>query len=184
MKTMRVKSSRMMTVSMGIALGIFSLTAMGSRCHAQDVLGTRANLLPTTNTREINLSGSLFLDGDKPYALSGTYGLFTSPNIELGATGSVAGANHSRTLTTVGGFADYYFRGANAIEDSSPLLPYVGVFAGYSHKDGSDGSLGAQAGVKYFLNPNVAVTGEYQYRSTKDGNGTNQILLGFSTFFK
>ncbi len=39
------------------------------------------------------------------------------------------------------------------------------------------------AGVKYFLNPNVAATVEYQHRSTNHGNGTNQILLGLSTFF-
>lgn len=152
------------------------------QAHAQTTLPTRAVVLPTTNTREINIAGSLFLDGPKPYALSGTYGVFTSPAFELGLTGSVAGANHSKTLTTVGAFGDYYF--LNGTTATNPLLPYIGVFAGYSHKDTSDGSLGGQAGVKYFFNPNVAGTLEYQYRSTKHGNGTNQIVLGLSTFFR
>ncbi|BDI34072.1 hypothetical protein CCAX7_61230 [Capsulimonas corticalis] len=73
--------------------------------------------------------------------------MFTSPNIEFGATGSVAGAHDSKTLTTIGGFANYYFRGGESIESVTPLLPYVGVFAGYSHKDEGDASLGAQAAV-------------------------------------
>ena len=166
-----------------LALGTFLLAAGGGAVRAQDTLPTRGTLLPTTNTKEINLAGSLFLDGAKPYALSGAYGVFVSPNIEVGGTGSVAGAHDTKTLTTLGAFADYYFRGGEAVENVQPLVPYVGVFAGYSHKEQGDGSLGAQAGVKYFFNPNVALTGEYQYRSTRHGNGTNQIVLGLSTFF-
>jgi opacity protein-like surface antigen len=155
--------------------------AVAPAAQAQTTLPTRTTLLPTTGTREINVAGSLFLDGDKPYALSGTYGLFTSPSLEIGLTGDVAGANHSSTLTAVGGFADYYFRGGASA--ANPLIPYLGVFAGYSHKDDSNASLGGQVGAKYFFNPNVAASLEYQYRSTKHGNGTNEILLGFSTFF-
>lgn len=167
-----------------VALGAFALSLAGPPAQAQDVLGTRTNLLPTKNTREINIAGSVFLNGDQPYALSGLYGIFTSPTLEVGGVGSIAGAKHTETSSAIGAFADYYFRGENAIDDSRPLLPYVGVFAGYSHQHESNASLGAQAGVKYFLNPNVAVTAEYQYRSTRHSDGTNQILLGFSTFFR
>lgn len=171
------------TFGAALAMSAFAFGAGLPAARAQVVLPTRANLLPTTNTKEINLSGSLFLDGAKPYALSGAYGVFIAPSVEVGATGSVAGASQTKTLTTVGAFADYYFRGGQAVENVTPLLPYVGVFAGYSHKESSSASLGAQAGVKYFLNPNVAATVEYQYRSTNHGNGTNQIVLGLSTFF-
>jgi opacity protein-like surface antigen len=167
----------------GMVLGGLLIAGAGLPALAQNTLTPPTTLLPTTNTREINLAASIFLDGAKPYALSGAYGLFISPNIEVGATGSVAGANNTKTLTTLGGFADYYFRGSESAENVQPLVPYVGVFAGYSHKEESDASLGAQAGVKYFFNPNVAVTGEYQYRSTRHGNGSNQIVLGLSTFF-
>jgi opacity protein-like surface antigen len=140
--------------------------------------------LPTTNTKEINLAGSIFLDGSKPYALAGSYGQFLSPSLEAGLTGSVAGADGTKTITTAGAFADYYFRGDANSPNPSALVPYIGVFAGYSHKDSGSGSLGGQAGVKYFFNPNVAADVEYQYRSTEHGNGTNQILLGLSTFFR
>jgi opacity protein-like surface antigen len=167
----------------GLALGTLLFAAGGNAAQAQNTLSTRTSLLPTTNTREINLAASLFLDGAKPYALSGSYGLFVSPSIEVGLTGSVAGATDTKTLTTAGVFADYYFRGGEAVENVQPLVPYVGVFAGYSHKEQGDGSLGAQAGVKYFFNPNVALTGEYQYRSTRNGNGSNLVVLGLSTFF-
>lgn len=163
-----------------LALGAVLLSAPPA-ARAQVTLPTRAVLLPEPGTREINVAGSFFFDGTKPYALSGTYGYFVAPQVEFGGTGSVAGANHSKTLTTLGVFGDYYFRGGAA---ATPLLPYVGLFAGYSHKDSGDGSLGAQAGVKYFFNPNVALSGEYQYRSTHSGNGTNQIVLGLSTFFR
>lgn len=153
--------------------------------QAQDVtLGTRSTLLPTTNTREINVAGSVSFDGPKPYAFSALYGLFVSPKVEVGGVGTVAGAKGETALTAIGGFADYYFRGNEAIETTNALLPYLGIFAGYSHKDESDGSLGAQGGVKYFFNPNVAGTIEYQYRSTRHGAGINQIILGFSTFFR
>jgi opacity protein-like surface antigen len=169
-----------------ITLALIGALALGSgsMALAQVTLPTRGPLLPTTNTKEINLSGSLFLDGAKPYSLSGAYGVFTSPTLELGGVGSVAGANNTKTLTTIGAFADYYFRGSDSVANTQALVPYVGVFAGYSHKQESDASLGAQAGVKYFLNPNVALTGEYQYRSTRHGNGTNQIIFGLSTFFR
>jgi len=163
------------------AAGTAFLAAMPA-VQAQITLPSRTVLLPTTGTKEINLAGSLFLDGSKPYSLSGTYGRFITPNIEFGGTGSVAGANHSKTVTTLGAFGDYYFRGG--ADANNPLIPYVGLFAGYSHKEDSALSGGAQAGVKYFLNPNVALTAEYQYRSTRRGNGTNQVIFGFSTFFR
>ncbi len=159
-----------------------TLLAAIPAAQAQITLPSRAVLLPTTGTKEINVAGSLFLDGSKPYSLSGAYGRFITPQIEFGGTGSVAGAKGTKTLTTIGAFGDYYFRGG--ADANNPLVPYVGLFAGYSHKDDSALSGGAQAGVKYFLNPNVALTAEYQYRSTHHGNGTNQVIFGFSTFFR
>ena len=172
---------KLTTILGACALGTSLLSALPA-AQAQVTIPTRPELLPTVNTKEINVAGSLFLDGSKPYALSGAYGYFVSPTLEVGGTGSLAGAKGSKTLTTLGAFADYYFTGGASA--ATPLLPYLGVFAGYSHKEDSDGSLGAQAGAKYFFNPNVALTGEYQYRSTRHGNGTNQIILGLSTFFR
>lgn len=164
-------------------LGILALgAALLPATQAQVTIPSRAVLLPTNGTKEVNVAGSFFFDGEKPYALAGTYGVFTSPNIEIGGTATIAGANHSKTLTTVGIIGDYYFRG-NA-DSENPLLPYIGLFGGYSHKEDSALSGGGQAGLKYFLNPNVAVSAEYQYRSTRHGSGTNQIVLGLSTFFR
>jgi opacity protein-like surface antigen len=165
----------------GAAAAVGALLAAAPATQAQVTIPTRATLLPTTNTKEINLAASIFLNNDDPYAASATYGVFTSPALELGLTGSVAGANHARTNSAIGAFADYYFR--TAASATSPVLPYIGIFAGYSHADSDSGSVGVQAGAKYFFNPNVAASLEYQYRSVNHGSGTNEILLGFSTFF-
>jgi hypothetical protein len=141
-------------------------------------------LLPTRNTREIGFGASFLLNDDRPFAVSGTYGVFTSPRLQVGVTGGISGSKDSNTFSSLGAFGNYYFRGDDASEPSFPLLPYVGIFAGYAHRERSGASLGAQTGVKYFLNPSVALTGELQYRSTRHGGGNTQLLFGIATFLR
>jgi opacity protein-like surface antigen len=169
------------TKALGVAAAVGALVVAAPAAQAQVTIPTRTILLPTTNTKEINVAANVFLNSDDPFAASASYGLFTSPSFEIGLTGSVAGARHAETNASVGGFADYYFR--SAASAASPLVPYIGAFAGYSHAVTGIGSVGGQAGVKYFFNPNVAASLEYQYRSTQHSNGNNEIVLGFSTFF-
>lgn len=156
--------------------------------QAQDTLPTRGTLLPTKNTKEISLAGQLQFNNGSPYALQLGYGIFTTPAVEVGAVGTVAGASHTSTAYSVGAFADYYFRGNEAIESENALLPYLGVFAGIADNGGGNSnltSLGAQGGVKYFFNPNVALDAEVRYRSVNHGGGDNtDLILGLSTFFR
>lgn len=139
----------------------------------------------TKNTKEIGVSGFFQFNNDNPYSLALSYGTFTSPTLEVGGIGSVAGAKGTDTATTIGGFVDYYFRGTEAVESVTALVPYAGLFAGYASQGSTNNaSLGAQVGVKYFFNPNVALTGEVQYRSIRHGDNNTQLVLGLSTFFR
>jgi hypothetical protein len=172
----------LMKCGFALLLGALIFAGTVPAAQAQTTLPTRVNLLPVKNTKEINLSGLLSLDAGNAYSLAGAYGIFLSPPVEVGLTGSIAGAKNVSTVSTLGAFADYYFTNTGGYS-TNPLLPYVGIFAGYAHQYGSNTSVGAQAGVKYFFNPDVAGTLEYDYRSTQHSSGTNTILLGFSTFF-
>ncbi len=163
-------------IAAGAALALCSL---GPAAQAQSPVPPPTTLLPTTGTKEIGASANLSFNGDNPFAVSASYGQFITEPLEVGIQGYVAGANHTRTSTNVGGIVDYYFR-----QGANPLLPYVGAFAGYADNgDNHSGSVGAQAGLKYFLNPSIAVTGELQYRAVEHTSGTTDLLVGLSTFF-
>jgi hypothetical protein len=67
------------------------------------------------------------------------------------------------------------------------MLPYVGGFLGYADATGQDSntsSFGAQGGVKYFFNQNVAGFGELRWRNIDGGNDQTGLFLGLSVFFK
>ena len=138
-----------------------SLLVAAPTAHAQGTLTPPATLLPTAGTKEIGVAGNYSFNGDKPYAVQGSYGIFTAPSVEFGVVGAVSGASHGRTSSSAGAFADYYFAGGA----DSQLLPYLGVFAGYSHVNEDSASVGAQGGVKYFFNPNIALNVELNYRA-------------------
>ena len=162
------------------ALAATALLTLPGAARAQSPVPIPATLLPTTGTREIGASADISLNGDNPYAVSALYGQFLTPPVEVGLEGTVSGARHSDTQSSVGAFADYYFRSGD-----DPLLPYLGVFAGYAdsgHGSG-DGALGVQGGVKYFLNPSIAVTAEAQYRGVANSSGQGNVVIGLSTFF-
>jgi hypothetical protein len=161
------------------ALGAACLSAMPA-AQAQGTLTPPGTLLPTAGTKEIGIAGNYSFNGDKPYALQGSYGVFTSPALEFGGVGEVAGASHATTASSLGAFANYYFAGGA----DNPLLPYLGVFAGYSHVHDDSASVGAQGGVKYFFNPNIALNVELNYRAARHSSGTSDLILGFSTFFR
>ena len=136
-------------------------------------------LLPTSGTKEIGVAANYSFNGDKPYAVQGSYGYFTSPTVEFGGVAEVSGARHSTTASSAGAFANYYFSGGA----TNPLVPYLGVFVGYSHINDDSASVGGQGGVKYFFNPSIALNLEADYRAARHSSGTSNLILGFSTFF-
>ena len=115
-------------------------------------------LLPVKGTREISLSGQIQIDPSSFYSLNVGYGPFLDPKLQVGGSLGFSGGDNLTTVYNVGLFANYHFPG------SSPLLPYVGLTLGYAHASSDDSfAYGAQAGVKYFLNTNVAAKAELQY---------------------
>lgn len=165
--------------ALGAILSASLLSAVPA-AQAQATLTPSDTLLPTAATKEIGIAGNYSFNGDKPYAFQGSYGVFTSPTVEFGGVAAISGASHSTTASSVGAFADYYFTGAA----DNPLLPYLGVFAGYSHVHDDSASVGAQGGVKYFFNPNIALNAELNYRAARHSSGTSNLVLGLSTFFR
>jgi len=116
--------------------------------RAQATLTPPDTLLPTAGTKEIGVAGNYSFNGDKPYAVQGSYGVFTAPTVEFGGVAAISGATHSTTASSIGAFGNYYFASAA----DNPLLPYLGLFAGYTHLHDDTASVGAQGGVKYFFN--------------------------------
>lgn len=178
-----------------VALGATLLGGAHS-VKAQAATATGADVLPTTGTKELSLAGNYDLNGAKAYNLLVGLGFFISPAIEVGGQVGVSGysGSGSSTTTSVGATADYYFTGLGGNGTStSALLPFVGIFLGYTNSSGNSGSgntssYGAQAGVKYFLNPNVSVNGFYQYLKFNNSNSFGQsndssLNLGLSTYF-
>lgn len=84
------------------------------------------------------------------------------------------------TVFAVGG--RYYFNPSQ----SKQSLPFVGAFAGFSSGSGnSNTTIGLEAGLQYFLQPNVSLTPALQYSSTSGHGGTTfGIVLGLTYWFK
>ena len=172
---MKISAKMLGALALGMASFVSVHPAQAQAAPAGSIV------LPTTGDKEISLGGSYTFNTPKTYFLQGGYGVFASPNLEFGAQLSVGGADHVSTSTDVGAFADYYLRGGS--DNESPLLPYIGISAGYlnqSHYDSA--SVGGQAGVKYFLNSNVAVNAEFEYNAARHSSGQSQLFLGLSTF--
>ena len=165
-----------------LSIAAFGVVAFSSIQAAQAQTTTTGNIvLPTTGTKEIGLAGSYHFNTPKFYSAQILLGYFTSPSLELGGQLTVAGADGTSAATNVNAFADYYLANGS----NSPLLPYVGLTAGYEHYSGHDStSIGGEVGAKYFLNSNVAVNAKFQYVGARNITGQSDFILGLSTFIK
>jgi outer membrane protein W len=162
---------------------------------------TQAAVQLPEGTQEISVQGNLNFQDDYQLNLATSYGYFVMDNWEVGA---VLDANISdeQKLAKLGAFTEYNF------VNTTNWVPYVGAaaqLAGFSYVDtahGHDGSAsfgdeekdGAainfklSAGVKYFINPNVALTAEVNYNIATDdldvnGDGFANILFGTRFYF-
>ncbi|MDR3707847.1 MAG: hypothetical protein P4L33_06085 [Capsulimonadaceae bacterium] len=143
----------------------------------------QSSILPAAKTREVDALGMLQLESGHPYSLVGTYGSFTSPDVELGGTVGYFGGDNTRSQRFFGGVANYHIRQRGDLADASPLVPYLGLFAGYAINGDKAFSIGGQGGIKYFVNQNAAILCEYEYRSVKSGSNISELIFGFGTFF-
>ena len=165
-----------------LSIAAFGFVAFSSLQVAQAQNATAGEIvLPTAGTKEIGLAGSYHFNTPKYYSAQVLLGYFTSPSLELGGQLTVAGTDGTSAATNLSAFADYYL----AYGSNSPLLPYVGLTAGYEHYSGhNSASIGGEIGAKYFLNSNVAVNAKFQYVGARNITGQSDFILGLSTFIK
>jgi hypothetical protein len=163
-----------------LALGTALLGLGTGLAQAQVSTTPPALLLPYQGTKEISLNGDISFNGNDTLQVGAGYGQFTDTHLEIGLQGNIFAAKHQKSDYSVGPFVNYHFP-----KVGSPLLPYVGVFAGYASNGGTDSaSIGGQAGVKYFLNPGVAVYGQFQYNAVRHFSGQSDVVFGISTYFR
>lgn len=122
-------------------------------------------------TQELGVQGNAKLGSGWDLNLNGSYGTFVKDNWEVGGTATIRAQDKNDVFSgQFGVFTEYNF------VNSTNWVPYVGgaiEVGGLSVSDsGADGNWGANAkfaaGVKYFINPNVAITSEVNYNIATD----------------
>ncbi|SJZ59833.1 outer membrane beta-barrel protein [Photobacterium toruni] len=130
-------------------------------------------------TQEIGVQGNAKLGSGWDLNLNGSYGKFIKDNWELGGTATIAAKDENDAISgKLGVFTEYNF------VNTTNWVPYVGAATelaalSYNEKTGTDGNVGKDgdswalniklaAGVKYFINPNVALSAEVNYNIATD----------------
>jgi Outer membrane protein beta-barrel domain len=142
--------------------------------------------IPDRGTHEVAFAASYQFEPNDSAAIAARWGYFFNRFLEAGVDGSYTWAE---SLTP--GAPDPYTWAAGAFgnwnfANTTPWLPYVGLFLGLSGAKSisTAGSWGAQGGAKYFFNPNVAGFGELRYRDIQGGDDQWGIFFGLSIFFR
>ncbi len=141
------------------------------------VVSQAAVQLPA-GTQELGVQGYAKLGSDWDIYLNGSYGFFVRDNWEVGGTANVQVQDLNNALSMrVGVFTEYNFT------NHTNWVPYVGAATELGglkiDTTGTSGDLGQKGdswalnvklagGVKYFINPNVALTAEVNYNIATD----------------
>jgi hypothetical protein len=141
--------------------------------------------LPTTGTSEVDFSAAIDLE-DNNYLASARWGYFFNRNFQLGLDAAYQRLEADRIegghvrAYELGLFGNFHFPTA------TQWLPYIGLFGGYFDAKNADSSTswGAQGGVKYFFNQNVAGFGEVRWRDREDTDDSTNLVLGLAIFFR
>ncbi len=172
-----------------LAAAVLALTPM--LAQAQDSREFRGGA--KAGSQEITLSGTGSNNNDfdtGTFGITGSYGYFVTPALELGVRQSFnwAGANDSDD-TWSGSTrlaADYHFF------TQSRFRPFVGVNIGYIYGDdvNNTGTIGPELGIKYFVNDTTFILAQSEYQiffdssddisdNFNDGAFQHTIGLGF-----
>lgn len=147
-----------------------------------DSIGSGLPML-ATGVQELSLGGHLNWEDSASYNFDVSYGRFVTPNWLLGVQGGLTGLNSDKDYRA-GVFAEYnYLTGTK-------WVPFIRSGLGYSNPDqGDDGFfIGADAGIKYFFRPNLAVYGSMGGDWDLSNNGSSdgiakQIDVGLKFYF-
>lgn len=136
--------------------------------------------------QEINVSGSAtFYDDFSNIFVSGSYGYFVTPVIEVGPTLTLSRfsfdgvlGGQSSTAGLIGAFTHIHLAPTGAT-----TVPFFGgeLGIGVGASDGVE--FGVLGGAKFFLTPGGAITPAAFLRFNDDGDSVFGIQLGISLFF-
>lgn len=136
-----------------------------------------------TGVQELSLGGNLNWEDNTDYAFNISYGRFVTPNWLLGVDAGIIGVNSNKDYR-VGVFAEYNFL------TGTKWVPFVRAGLGYSNPNAGDSgvTLGMDAGVKYFMRPNLAIYASIGGDWNVTGDGSNdgiakQVDIGLKFYF-
>lgn len=136
-----------------------------------------------TGVQELSLGGNLNWEDNTDYAFNISYGRFVTPNWLLGVDAGIIGVNSNKDYR-VGVFAEYNFL------TGTKWVPFVRAGLGYSNPNAGDSgvTLGVDAGVKYFMRPNLAIYASIGGDWNVTGDGSNdgiakQVDIGLKFYF-
>ena len=136
-----------------------------------------------TGVQELSLGGNLNWEDNTDYAFNISYGRFVTPNWLLGVDAGIIGVNSNQDYR-VGVFAEYNFL------TGTKWVPFVRAGLGYSNPNAGDSgvTLGMDAGVKYFMRPNLAIYASIGGDWNITGDGSNdgiakQVDIGLKFYF-
>lgn len=147
------------------------------------VIGLRIQLAhaqPVENDWEIQGSANFFHTQDShtgTVTADGALGYFLTDELEVGVRQTISSAfiRHARDqwLATSAGFSDYNFHG---LVNEDWIIPYLGAFVGAVWNDqDSTGTLGPNAGTKFFLSRRTSINAAYRYEWYFDKVNTKDI---------
>ncbi|MGR5061822.1 outer membrane beta-barrel protein [Photobacterium sp. DNB22_13_2] len=173
------------------AVAIATLLALGAATPAL------AGVTLEQGTQEFGLQGSLDLDyvDDYLFVLNTSYGYFVRENWEVGGVLDVSMSDNNKQFQ-FGAFTEYNFT------NTSNWVPYLGAAAQVANlsvsgddadfdlEDATALNIKLSGGVKYFINPHVAISAEVNYNIatddinvTKDGVEDSFTRFVFGTRF-
>ena len=150
-----------------------------------------ANL--SRGTQEFGIQGIVDFDYKDDYLVTfnTSYGYFVRDNWEVGGVLDVNASGSSKNYG-LGAFTEYNFT------NSTNLVPYVGLAAQFVSAKADDdpdttksekidtnaGQLKLALGVKYFINPNVAISAEVNYTTATEDIvlDNNELKKSFTRF--
>lgn len=155
-------------------LGIVGWAALAGVASAQEVA------LPERGTTEYSIAGLARFTSPSFQTISVGWKPFINRNWQWGAEFSYTNQNRGDDFGTIAGVLNYYLRQ----ETEGRTLPYVGISLGLAFGDLDEFVYGAQVGLKHFLNDNVALFGELQWRHHEDARPRNPVdlVIGLAFF--